>query len=337
MNIPKRHHFLPESYLFGFAQGGFVCLYDRQQHEYRWQQPRKTAVIKNFYTVLNTKNEKDYSIESFLAEAEGKAIPVISKLDNGKSISPSERLNLALFVALLLSRTPKFEREITEIADRVHKIIAKEMIPDVAAAADLLARAGQHDITPESMLAFIHEEKFQMQGNRNIAVRAMLDQTEKVWKEIGLMDWCIAHAGSFGFVTTDSPIGFIVPESLKRSGEPALGLASPKITKIIPLTHRTALLIGQYGARLGHFSVSDHQVRELNKAVASECERFVIGYNKLSVRHAVRHSNIHKSKPATQMKVENVQHPSDPMRSFLVARRVAPDEFDKPLRIAVQQ
>lgn len=154
MSIPKRHHFLPESYLFGFAQEGFVCLYDRQQHEYRWQQPRKTAVIKNFYTVLNTKNEKDYSIESFLAEAEGRAIPVISKLDDAESISASERLDLALFVALLLTRTPKFEREITEMADRVHKIIAKEMIPDVAAAADLLARSGQQGITPESMLEF---------------------------------------------------------------------------------------------------------------------------------------------------------------------------------------
>jgi hypothetical protein len=334
MNTPKRHHFLPESYLLGFAQNGYVCLFDREQGEYRRQQPRNTAVITNFYTVINKQEQKDYGIEQFLAGVEGKAAPIISKLDKGENITATERIDLALFIALLLTRTPKFEREITEIADRFHKIVVKEMIRDVESAAELLRRSGNDgSVTPESMLEFVQQEKFRMVGNRNIAVRTMLDQTEKITKDIALMDWCVVHSDRPGFVTTDSPLGFIVSDDLKHSGEPVLGLASPKITKVIPLTYQTALLIAEYGARLGHFSVTDFQTRELNNAVVKECERFVIGRDKLSVRQAVRRSNIHKSKPGTRMKVENIPHPSDPLRSYLVARRVAADAYDQELKI----
>ena len=334
MSIPKRHHFLPESYLLGFAENGFVCVFDRQQHEYRRQQPHNTAVIRNFYTVINTNNEKDYSVEKFLADIEGKAAPVIAKLDRGEMILPNERIDLAQFIALLVSRTPKFEREITEIADRVHKTLAKEMVPDIAAAAELLRRSGtDSSVTPESMFAFIHEEKFRIEGNRNIAVRTMLDQMGKVYKEIVFMNWVIVHSDTPGFITTDSPLGFIIPEDLRRTGEPVIGLASPKITKVIPLTHTTALLLGQYGARLGHLRISDFQARELNVAVATECERFVLGRNKLTVRQAVRRSNVHKSHPGTRLKVENVPHPSDPMRSYLVARRVEAYAADTELKI----
>jgi hypothetical protein len=216
----------------------------------------------------------------------------------------------------------------------VHKIIAKEMIPNVEAAAELLRKSGNDgSITPESMLQFVQEEKFRMEGNRNIAVTAMLDQTGKSFRDIVFMDWVVIHADGIGFITTDSPLGFIVPEHFKQSGEPVLGLASPKVTKVIPLTYKTALLIADYGARLAHFRISDHQTRQLNVAVATECERFVIGRTKLSVRHAVRRSNVHKSKPGTRLKIENVPHPSDPMRSYLVARRVDADASDEPLKI----
>jgi hypothetical protein len=331
---PKRHHFLPESYLLKFSQDGFVWVFDREQSEYRRQQPRNTAVIGNFYTVINTKEQKDYGIEQFLAGIEGKTAPTISKLDAGESIAPEDRIDLAVFIALLLTRTPKFEREITEIADRFHKIVAKEMIRDVESAAELLRQSGNNgSVTPESMLEFVQKEKFRMVGNRNIAVRTMLDQTEKIAKEIVFMDWCVVHSDGPGFVTTDSPLGFIVSDDLKRSGEPVLGLASPKITKVIPLTHQTALLMGQYGARLGHFSISDFQTRELNNAVVKECERFVIGRDKLCVRQAVRRSNVHKSKPGTRMKVENIPHPSDPLRSYLVTRRVDADRYEQELKI----
>jgi hypothetical protein len=336
MSVPKRHHFLPQTYLNGFCAEGYLCVFDRIKREYRWQQPAQTAVISHYYTTTNAKDEKDYEIEHILATIEGRTTPVIAKLNRGETITPQERFFLAQFLAFLATRTPKFEREITEIADRVHKIIAKEIIRDEASAAELLRQHGSgRDITPESMLAFVQEERFEMVGTRNIAIRTMLDQTLKITRDLFLMDWCIAHCASFEFVTTDAPLGFILSDEQKRSAKPILGLASPEITKIIPLTHRTCLLIGAYGGRLGHFEVSDFQTRELNVAVAKESERFVIGRTRVAVRHAVRKSRIHVGNPGTRLKIENIPHPNDPQRSFMVARRVSPEQPNLPLKIAL--
>ena len=107
------------------------------------------------------------------------------------------------------------------------------------------------------------------------------------------MDWVIVHAPECtAFITTDNPLGFVVSEDLKRSGEPVLGLASQKVTKIIPLTHQMALLMGKHGARLGHFSVNRHQVRDINLALATECERYVIAPEETLVRFIVRRSKV---------------------------------------------
>src|ERR1700677_4277820 len=111
---PKRHHFLPKSYLDGFARDGFVWLYDRRKNEYRRQQPLNTAVIGNYYVFENKEGEKDYSLESYFSKIEGSAKSTIKKLEAKEEISPEERLYLAHFIALLMVRSPKFDREVNE-------------------------------------------------------------------------------------------------------------------------------------------------------------------------------------------------------------------------------
>lgn len=315
-----------------------LWLYDRERKEFRHQPPNKTAVEKDYYTVLNKDGEKDFGIEEFLSQIESRAKPVIAKLEARENITPDERFNLACFVSLLMCRTPKFEREIEEISDATHKLVAKEMIPTVEAAAEHLRRhGGDAKITAESFFKFVHEEKFYVKGNRNITIETMLDQTQKVTMEIALMNWWIAHADErSAFITTDSPLGFIVPEEFQRTGEPVLGLASQKVTKLIPLTKRVALLMGHIGAGLDHFNFSRQQVREFNVTVATESERYVIGPDEALVRCTVKRSKVDTNNPGTRMKVENVSHPTDPNRSFLVARRVSADAPDKPLKIIVK-
>jgi hypothetical protein len=59
---PKRHHFLPQFYLEGFARDGLVALFDREKNEIRLQQPLNTAVIGHFYTLKDGKGAIDSSL-----------------------------------------------------------------------------------------------------------------------------------------------------------------------------------------------------------------------------------------------------------------------------------
>ena len=78
-------------------------------------------------------------------------------------------------------------------------------------------------------------------------------------------------------------------------------------------------------------------VREINIALAIERERYVIGANESLVRSIVRRGKVDTTKPGSRIRVEHIPHPTDPMRTFLVTRRVAADASNEPLRISVGQ
>ena len=335
---PKRHHFLPKSYLDGFTRDGFVWLYDREKKEYRRQQPLNTAVIGNYYVFENTDGEKDYSLESFFSKIEGSAKSSIGKLEAGGEISPEERLYLAYFIAFLMVRSPKFDRVVNEVADAVAKHVVKHAVPTVDAAGKLVQQHGEKtggsQISAESMFDFIHKEKFRLEVPRNTVISTMLDLAQKVTFEVAMMDWMVVHAHpSSAFITTDEPIGFIVSDEFRQSGEPVLGLASQKIVKVAPLSQKVAIMLGQFGGGFGHMGMHREQVRNVNKLVASECDRYVIGRDKALVESVVKQSKVDQTNPGTRMKVEHIPHPDDPNRTFLVTRRVLADAPDKPLEI----
>lgn len=334
---PKRHHFLPKSYLEGFSRDGYVWLYDRERREYRRQQPLNTAVIGNFYVFENTRGEKDYSLETFFSKIEGNAKLATEKLDAGNTLLPEDRLHLAYFISLLMVRSPKFDRVTQEVADAAMKQIIKHAIPSVEAAGVLVSQyenqTEENRISAESMFDFIHKERFKIEVPRNTVISIMLDQTEKVAFEVAMMDWLVVHPHpSSSFITTDEPIGFILPDELRKTGEPVLGLASQKVVKCVPLSRSVGLLLGQFGGSFGHRGLHRDNVRTFNRMVASECDRYVIGRDEALVRSIVKQSKVDIANPGTRMKVEHVCHSDDPNGTFIVTRRVLPDDADKPAK-----
>ncbi len=333
---------MPKFYLEGFTRDGFVWLFDRIKNEYRRQQPLKTAVIRNYYTFENKDGQKDYSIETFFSQIEGRAKKTIEELNAGKEITPEQRLYLASFISLLMVRSPKFDREVNEVADAAAKHIVKHAIPNIEAATELIRhhKDKQEDsedkITPESLFEFINDEKFKLKMDRNFVIGAMLEQAQKVTFDVAMMDWLVIHAHpSTSFITTDEPIGFIVPEEIQRTGESVLGLASQKIVKVVPLSHSTALMLGKFGGGFGHQQAPRELIWGLNKLIATECDRYVIGRDEAHIKNVVNQSRVNKSNPGTKLKVEHIVHPTDPNRTFLVTRRVSADSPETPIKIMV--
>jgi Protein of unknown function (DUF4238) len=175
-----------------------------------------------------------------------------------------------------------------------------------------------------------------MKASREFTLNTMLDQSARFYKCIAMMDWLVVHTdGHSSFVTTDSPLGYILDDDQRQRREPVLGFTSEKVTKLVPLSCRTALVIAGYGARLAHFSVDRNQVREINLAIAVECDRFVIGRDEPLLRSVIPASKVDRGNPGTRMRVENLSHPTDPLRSYLVTRRVLADEPETPLPLEV--
>ena len=336
MSVPRLHHYLSQFYLKGFTRDDMLWVYDRQKDAYRSQHPKKTAAINDFYSIEGEDGELDPELEIKLSHIEAKAKPIIAALDKWKDITPEDRVYLSAFLAILHSRVPKFEREITEIADQATKAILKRMIPHADAAREHLRRRGKKDIDPEHMADFVQNERFTVKGHRNNAIVTMLRQWPELAKLFNIMDWAVVHADErTSFITTDAPFAFLASDDLLRSGKPVLAVGSFEIVKAVPLTRRTCLLLGGKGVGFGHLPMNRGMVRDINVLLASECDRFLFGADEAHLKSIVRRSQIDRKRTGTRMRVDHIQHPKDPNRTFMITHRVSVDAPDEPLKIVV--
>jgi hypothetical protein len=322
MSTPKRHHFLPEFYLNGFTRDGMLWIFDRALNEYRHQQPKDTAVRRYFYSIKKPNGERDVEVEKLLSYVEGKAKPIIDKLDRGEDITPEDRVYLSLFLAVLHSRVPKFEREMNEIVDQAGKAILKYVFPNQEIAAGHIRRsAGKLTSTPAELVDFIQNERFTITGPRNNAIVMMLKQAPELAKLFNIMDWTVVHAERrASFITTDAPFAFLASEELLRSGKPVLAVGSFEIVKAVPLTSRTCLLLGGRGLGFGHTEFNRERVHDINLLLAKECERFVLAVDESLLKSIVARSRIDRQRTGTRMRVDHFQHPKHPN----------PNDYDHP-------
>lgn len=68
MKVSRRHHYLPQMYLRGFAdEAERVWVFDRQNNAYVHQGILNTAVKKDFYTIVGPDGQKTDAVETMMA------------------------------------------------------------------------------------------------------------------------------------------------------------------------------------------------------------------------------------------------------------------------------
>lgn len=293
LSTPKRHHYLPEAYLAGFARGrsddSIFYLYDRDDRVVRTQTPRNTAVKARYYTVLNKAGQQSTHVEDGLARIEGLALPVLRKLERRDAINIEERQTFALFVGLLGCRVPQFERGIRETTDELGKKITARAFPSVASVMREMRCQGYSEAEVQASAAEIHriisDGDYDVRRSKESVVRHMLETARDEGWMFWQMNWLVVHAPPrSSFITTDAPFMLLPPSGWKPAfPHLGVGLLTPGAQKVIPLSQAAALVMLDHGDGLAHVEVSTSYVREANLNLAARCERFIIGRDKVLV------------------------------------------------------
>lgn len=310
MTTPKRHHYLPQSYLNGFARDGLLAVYDRQTSEYRNQTPKNTAVQKDFYTIQDDAGTKHTDIESFLSIVEGAAQPVIGTLSQGKLISATEKVNLSVFIAMLMTRTPEFEETQRRLLESFTRYRAKLVFHSVEQTQRILDHhRSKHpnagNVTAESFHEFVQDERYDIEVSRSRTLQSMMQLGETLWQYFAQMNWIVFHPPSdTSFITTDAPFVPIPPRSDGTSPYANLvGVALPGVRKFVPLSNRALLLMLDKGDELGHVTISRAQVRGLNLMMAVSSFRYVIASEEALLRSVVKKSRLQEKTWAPRMRL----------------------------------
>lgn len=284
MTSAKRHHYLPQFYLEGFTDTeGLLWVYDREQKKLRKQPPKDTAVQGYYYAFTDKHGNKRNDIEEFFSRVESETKPLLEKIDQGDLPSTEEKLTLAVFVGFQKTRVPDFEKSVDEAGEKMIKRMNEFMFQSEETASQTVrgfeAKTGSRlKCEPKDLVEFVQSGEYAIEFPREHSIKLMMDLGMDMVGPLVQMNWTFIQApGRSSFISSDNPFVLVPPSEWDPKGFYGVGIATPGAAKVIPLSAKTCLLIGDYGDSLRISQGNQGLIRNLNLNIAINSDRFIIG------------------------------------------------------------
>jgi Protein of unknown function (DUF4238) len=290
VNTPKRHHYLPQSYLRLFAKDDVIWVYDRDTNDIRAQKVIDTAVINHFNAVERKDGSRDVRIESELSKVEGLIPKLVDDLKARQRLNDASRFDLAFIAALMMTRTPEFHEGVQRVEGKLIKRFAQHMFRSEEDAARSLAEWKAEDptapdIDPKALFRIYSDGAFNIKIHRNRSIELMLKLSPEFAKTLFGLNIGVLHAPkNSSFITTDRPLAVVPPRD--TTGLPkwgGIGLLTPGAHKYLTLSSHVAVVFGDSGDNFVHLDLQTGTARWVNAAVGRMTNRFLFGRDKLLV------------------------------------------------------
>ena len=300
MSQPKRHHYVPRFYLKNFVNDkGYLWVYDRQEDTYSEQRPEHTAVQKDYYTIKDKHGNKDTEIEKLFSMIESKASAVIKKIVSGVSINQEDKDNLALFISCQMARVPEYEKRIADATEESMKATGRLLVYSVERAEEIIKQStknksnkGSNTLTPQALFDFIQGGQYKISFSKEWSLGTMLQSAHRLSGYFAKMDWLILYApNKHFFIISDNPYTLVPPKDkyLTNSG---VGIITPGAQKVIPLSSKVSLVMGDVGGRYLVKNIRSLWVRNMNINSAQNSSRFIYAKDKELLESIVKVSRI---------------------------------------------
>lgn len=297
MKLSRRHHYLPQMYLRGFADADeLVWVYDRKENKYLHQGIVNTAVKKDFYTTIGKDGEKTDVVEQMMAKMiEDPMKRIIKRLDK-KNLNwqGEDRAILALFVSLLKTRSPAFEKDQNQLTQEFERWLAKARHPSVEATEESLREYEKElgedmsDVSAQEIFEMIRDDTYVIEIPRQNNIKMMLSLALQIAQAVFRLKWTIfAAPKGCSFLTCDNPFTVVPPPNFDHSLG-GYGILTPGASTIVPLSCKTAICFSGEGDRTQGAVLYKSFLRQVNVVVAANSERFVIARDEPLLRSVVR-------------------------------------------------
>ncbi len=306
--FPKKHHYLPQFYLRRFANDdGKLWVFDRETKSYRCVTPKEVGQENHFYTFIDKDGKKNGAIETYFSDIETYASNIIEKLLRLESLTKEEKGNFSSFIAFQRTRTPEYEKTLNEMTEKQTKAMLQIRYTNEEQVGELLKRyekstGRETGLLPKEYLSFIHGNKMKISLGKNESLRQMLDHGERTASCIANMEWEVVHSmGNSSFITTDNP--FIIGGPAQWPKFYGVGLTTPGTKKLVPLTSKLCLLMGDAGHSVIHKQCDQAFVRAANLDLAEMSDRILISGAKPLLKRIVELTKVDESRRGDRIRV----------------------------------
>jgi len=304
----KKHHYVPVFYQKGFGDAeNMLWVYDRKLKTYKHLHPKVICRQEDLYTVRPGNAPTDRRIETdVLSPIEGIAAPIIRRLAPGIPLSQDKIAWLAFFIALQRSRLPSFGRAISKVYEVNMEQALRMQFANVdraTAAFSQLAKTGKKvDVDPASMVKAVLNREIKIAATERPFLENMFEMALRLAGWMGRADWSFLVAPmSHPFILCDNPFTAVPAEGMALEG---VGPGCPGVVNYFPITKRLCLRLyyGRFDTRF--WDIDSLYVRLVNRNVAANSERFIMGSNRHQLEDIISSSGCEGFEEGERFKVD---------------------------------
>ena len=244
MSAPKRHHFVPKSYLERFKEpdSHFLNLYSKRSGLWRRQKPDQVMVRNKYYRQNWAPDGVDPNIleKKLGEELEPKGLESLQRLvSESEELSDDDTANIIAFIEFQRIRVPRQADEAMRLAK-------------LAIETEILADEENRDMLTANQVVI--KDSFRFEFMREVSGRIGPYLSRMLWEIVQAPD------GS-NFITSDSPVCYF-NEDFIPPREPGLGLYGTMV--FFPLDPKHLLILRHPEYMRGEKKASDTLPRDID-------------------------------------------------------------------------
>jgi hypothetical protein len=280
--VARRHHFLSQCYLKGFAvetKGKHqISVFDGKESKTFTTALDNVALEKDFNRV-DIEGLKPDAFENAIAAFEGEIAPALDRIIRSGSIAvENDRIALINLICAFALRNPRTRESIRDAQEQVVKKMAKLMVATPQRWATHVERikekhADRPEIAYQDVKQFVERDGYKVLVPTERHIQLEIDTFNRLLPIFLRRNWMLLKAsdGSGGFITSDHSVVLMWSDPKMRGGfyGPGFGLPSTQV----PVAARLAVV--------GAFELKPGTVIEIGEAG-------VAGLNGAQVAYSVR-------------------------------------------------
>ena len=266
-NEPRKHHYIPQSYLKGFQiddikKNPKIFIFEKDTIKPPYPAAIKdTACIRDYHTIkVEDKNDRS-TIETIFSKMEDQIIQNIREVTNNEYIDRDNKITLAITILFFKSRVPQniemlrksFQRTLEGIAEAKFKI-------------NNMGLKGSFS------------DNFKLTVNNNFPLFMMFNSVfkEEIIAELCSLNFSLLKAPQdYSFVCSDAPVSYYVPNYKSGRG---VGLSYPNLEIFLPLNKSYGLLCSQ--EKIPEYrELSIEELDEYNRRTIITAEKYIFSNN----------------------------------------------------------
>ncbi len=279
MNVPRRHHFVPEFYLNRWAIDGRIAVRRRDGKSFV-AGTHNVAVETGFYDTHDDDGNLSTEVEDYLSDVEGAAADAMRAIDKSgrpPSLDDTNRLALARFLAFQYTRTPE-HRERAMFSETVVKFLdgrpfSRDLVAEYLEEHHLGFTPSANEI--DGVTAFVSAAMHMVgEVTPEMTLQIMFKSVEQCEPLLLTMHWTVEHDRKASLITSDSPFVRWRKPTVRDTFE-GIGLTNAEELRF-PLDP-TKQLVLSHRARPDFVRLSRTQAAQRNLDLALGCQHLILG------------------------------------------------------------